>query len=138
MAQEWGLDYPYVPEKIMETVEASRDQWEGDLIWDYLHVPKPQRTSDHEMCVRFQDIFREWRQGRAIYKDRVLVQQLGQHMKSYSISVRGEGDTRKKTAGPPVLLVVWSHSDAGKSLGLQVGSRVRVGFPIDCQYRITA
>lgn len=91
VAQEWGFDYPYVPEQIMDIVEASREQWEGDLVWDYLHVLKPQRTPDSEVWVRFQDIYKEWKLGRAIYKDRVLVLKAGQHTCSYSISVKEQG-----------------------------------------------
>lgn len=100
VAQEYGFDYPYVPEEIMNIVEASREQWERNLIWDYLHVPKPQRTPDHTIWVRFQDIFKEWRQGRAIYKNRVLVKKPGQHTRSFSISVKGEGDSRKRLLDP--------------------------------------
>lgn len=55
VAQEWGLDYPYVPDHVMEVVENSWEQWEN-MIWDYLHVPKPQWTPDSEVWVRFKQI----------------------------------------------------------------------------------
>lgn len=100
VAQEWCFDYPYVPEHIMEIIESSREAWEGELVWDYLHVPKPKRTPDSEVWVRFKDIHRKWRLGRAIHKDRVLVVKAGQNTHSYSISVRGPGDSRKRLPDP--------------------------------------
>lgn len=73
VAQEWGLDYPYVPDQVMEVVEHSREEWENNLVWDYLHVPKPNQNPKSEVWARFKDIQRKWKLGRAIYKDKVLV-----------------------------------------------------------------
>lgn len=92
-AQEWGFDYPYVLEHIMDIIEGSQKTWEYELVWDYLHVPKPKRTPDSEVWVRFKDIHREWRLGRAIHKDRVLEVKAGQNTHSYSISVKGLEDS---------------------------------------------
>lgn len=86
------MDYPYVPNHVMEVVENSREQWENYMVWDYLHVPKPKRTPESEVWVRFKDIQKEWKLGRAIYKDKVLVLKAGQNTRSYSISVRDKGD----------------------------------------------
>lgn len=75
VAEEWGLDYPYIPENVMQVVEDSRDQWEDELVWNYLHVPRPLRTPESDLWMRFQDIKKEWKLGRAIHKDRVLVKE---------------------------------------------------------------
>lgn len=125
VAQEWGLDYSYVPDQAMETVEASREQWESDLIWDYLHVPKPQWTPDSEVWVRFQDIYRQWKLGRTIYKDRVLVLKAGQHIRSYYISVKGEGDTSKRLPDPWYYLLTGSQKR---------WSQMFWKIPIDCKW----
>lgn len=87
VTEEWEMDYPYVQESVMQVIEDFREQWEDELVWSYLHVPKPQRISESEVWVRFQDIKKEWKLGRAIHKDRVLVVKEGQHTWSYSISV---------------------------------------------------
>lgn len=42
-ALEWGLVYSYISISIMEEIEATQSQWEDDLVWEFLHVPKPHR-----------------------------------------------------------------------------------------------
>lgn len=42
-ALEWGLDYLCVPEDVMDIIETLCTQSEEDLMWDFLHVPKPLR-----------------------------------------------------------------------------------------------
>lgn len=84
----------------MDIVDDSREQWENDLIWDYLHVPKPKRVPESEVWARFKDIHWEWKLGRAIYRDKVLVVKEGQHTRSYSVSVRGEGDSWRRLLDP--------------------------------------
>lgn len=57
----------------MEEIEASRSQWEDDLVWEFLHVPKPQRGPHNHKASCFQDIKQEWSLGWAIHKDKVVV-----------------------------------------------------------------
>lgn len=38
---EWGLDYPYVPQDVIDKIEDSWAKWKEDVVWDFMHVPKP-------------------------------------------------------------------------------------------------
>lgn len=40
---KWGLDYPYVPPNIMDIIEDSWGEWMNDMVWEYMHAPKPLR-----------------------------------------------------------------------------------------------
>lgn len=60
-----------------------------------MHIPKPLWVPDcEETWARFQDIRKEWRLERAIYKDRVV--KAGRPARSHSVSIReAEGGRRK-------------------------------------------
>lgn len=38
---KWGSDYTYVPKDVMDNIETFHTQWEDELLWDFLYVPKP-------------------------------------------------------------------------------------------------
>lgn len=100
VALEWDLDHPYVPSQIMDIVENSRGEWEDDLVWDFLHVPKPLRVPESDAWAQFMDIREEWKLGHAIYRDRVLVVKVGQPTRCHSVSVIEEGDSRRRLPDP--------------------------------------
>lgn len=59
------MDYPYVPLDTMDIIENSQGQWKDDLVWEYLHIPKPLRCqSVRETWASFEDILRKWWLGR--------------------------------------------------------------------------
>lgn len=61
---EWGL---HVPPETMDIVPNLRGEWEDDLVWEHLHVPKPQQVPEcEETWASFEDIRKEWRLGRSI------------------------------------------------------------------------
>lgn len=66
-----GSGIPLCPPDIMDIIEDSWGQWEDDLVWEYMPVPKPLWGPHSDQAwIRFQDIQQEWQLGRAIYKDR--------------------------------------------------------------------
>lgn len=80
--------------------EGKSKKWEYDMIWNFLHVPKPLRVWESVAWAYFVDIHQEWRLGRAIYRDRVLVVKEGRPTKSHSISIREEGGRRRRLPDP--------------------------------------
>lgn len=97
---EWGLDYPYVLSQIMDIVENSRGEWEDDLVWDFLYVTKPLWVPESDAWAQFVDIQEEWKLGCAIYRDQVLVVKACRPTRSLSVSVREEGDSRRRLPDP--------------------------------------
>lgn len=101
VALEWGLDFPYVPLKTMDIIENSWVEWKDDLVWEYLHIPKPLQVPEcEETWARFKDIWKKWQLGRSINKERVIVARMGRPMKSHSVSAREEGVGRKRLPDP--------------------------------------
>lgn len=41
VATEYGLEFPYVPQDVMQVIEVNRELWYSEAVWDYLSVPKP-------------------------------------------------------------------------------------------------
>lgn len=66
----------------MDIIEASHTHWEEELVWDCLHVPKPQRGPHN------QEAWAKFQEGRAIYKDPVVIVKAGWPSRSYSVAKR--------------------------------------------------
>lgn len=83
----------------MDITEESQKEWEDDLVREYMQIPKPLLVTDCEQS-QFQDICQEWRLGRAIYKDRVVVVKAGQPTRSHSITVKRADCNLKRLPNP--------------------------------------
>lgn len=96
-----GLDYHYVPPNIMDIIEGSQREWEDDMVWEYMHFPKPLRKPHCEQAWTWlKDIQREWQPGRAIYRDRMVVVKAGQPAKNHSVAVREADGNLKRLPNP--------------------------------------
>lgn len=75
VAREYGYEYPYVPEHVMDEIEANRKLWEEEDVWNYLGVPKPCRDINLSpvFADKFYSCMATWSHGRYIYKDKVLI-----------------------------------------------------------------
>lgn len=59
----------------MQVIEANRELWYSEAVWDYLSVPKPFRKTgcSVKMDERFSGCFMHWNFGWHIYADRVVI-----------------------------------------------------------------
>lgn len=85
----------------MDIIENSWGGWKDDLVWEYLHIPKPLQVPEcEEIWASFGDIHKEWQMGRSIYMYRMMVAKVGRPTKSHSVSIREEGGSRRRLPDP--------------------------------------
>lgn len=88
VALEYGYEYPYVPESVMQEVEENRQSWCEDEIWEYLGVPRPCRTPEYpKFWENFLSCKQSWSLGRHIYKDKVVVVKAGRRDQVHTANI---------------------------------------------------
>ncbi|XP_068116486.1 uncharacterized protein [Hyperolius riggenbachi] len=91
----YGYQYPYVPYDLLVEIEEKRDIWASEYVWNRLGVYPKQRKPDGDpvKATAFRRCMREWKMGRNIHSDRVVISRPQQRDEIRSVKVFREGRT---------------------------------------------
>ncbi|XP_075447878.1 uncharacterized protein LOC142490008 [Ascaphus truei] len=94
-----GLEYPYVPEPLMQEIEVNRDQWLRETIEEYM-VNKGGAITGSKAEERIEHLIRVWSIGRSVYKHKVVYRPERGLLRSYSVTVLDMGGREVKKPDP--------------------------------------
>ncbi|XP_075460680.1 uncharacterized protein LOC142497145 isoform X2 [Ascaphus truei] len=94
-----GLEYPYVPEPLMQEIEDQRDRWLRETIEQYM-VNRGGAITGRKAEERISQLMRVWSIGRSIYMHKAVYRPESGLPREYSITVTDMGGREVKKPDP--------------------------------------